>query len=190
MNKAELIDAIASSASLTKADSKKALDALYQWRKSKPHLGSDIWSEFDKQMKQRNFPWYVWNVHFDKNERKVIKVTYSLPSGKGYGADYRYFKYILETGSGWYKEIEKANIKLQLHNIDTETIEEIAPSGFNNDKINKTLEWNLTNIEPTGKDDIYVKYYNPKERRNWEKYQKKRQRAIRFRYLNPINWFR
>lgn len=169
---------------------KKALDALYQWRESKPHLGSDLWSEFDKQMKKRNFPWYVWNVHFDKNERKVIKVIYSLPSGKGYGADYRYFKYILETGSGWYKEIEKANIKLKLHNIDTETIEEITPSGFDNDKINKTIEWNLINIEPTGKDDIYVKYYNPKERRNWEKYQKKRQRAIRFRYLNPINWFR
>ena len=168
----------------------KALDILYQWRESKPYLSSDLWDEFKKQMKKRNFPWYVWNVHFDKNERKVIKVTYSLPSGEGYGTAYRYFKYILETGSGWYKEIENAHIKLQLHDIDPETIEEITPNAYNNDKINNTIEWNLVNIEPTPNDDIYVKYYNPEERLKFEKYQKKRERAIRVRKLNPVNWFR
>ena len=167
-----------------------AMTDLYKWRETKPNLGSDLWNEFDTQMKKGNFPWYVWNVHFDKNENKTIKIIYSLPSGQGYGADYRYFKYILETGSGWYGPIEKANIKLKLHDIELETLEEISPRGYQIDTANKTIEWHLSNIEPTKEDDIYVRYYNPVERKSWEKYQKKRKRAIRFRSLNPLNWFR
>jgi len=169
---------------------RSAMDNLYEWRETKPHLGSDLWREFDTQMKKGNFPWYVWNVHFDKNEKKTIKIVYSLPSGQGYGSDYRYFKYILETGSGWHGLIEKADIELKLHDIKIETIEEISPSGHQINTADKIIKWNLKDIEPTKEDDIYVQYYNPAERRNWENYQKKRKRAMRFRFLNPVNWFR
>jgi hypothetical protein len=167
-----------------------AMDDLYKWRQTKPHLGSDLWREFDTQMKKGNFPWYVWNVHFDKNEKKTMKIVYSLPSGQGYGADYRYFKYILETGSGWHGVIEKADIELKLHDIKMETIEEISPKGHQINTADKIIKWNLKDIEPTKEDDIYVRYYNPAERRIWENYQKKRKRAMRFRFLNPLNWFR
>lgn len=171
-------------------ETERAFHQLNQWRKSKPQFGSNLWGQFDDQMKKGNFPWYVWHVHFDRNERKTIKVVYSLPSGVGYSSDYRYFKYILATGSGWYKEIENAAIELQLHNINPETVEEITPVGYNIDKTNKSIEWNLTNIEPTSKDDIYVKYFNPMERRNWEKSKKKRKRAIILRHIIPLYWFR
>jgi hypothetical protein len=167
-----------------------AMDNLHKWRKTKPDFGSDLWREFNKQMGKGNFPWYLWNVHFDKNEKKTIKVVYSLPSGKGYGADYRYFKYILETGSGWHGLIEQADIELKLHDIKMETIEEISPQGHQIGINEKIIKWNFSDIEPTKDDDIYVRYYNPVERRNLENYQKKRKRAMRFRYLNPINWFR
>lgn len=167
-----------------------AMDNLYEWRETKPHLGSELWRQFDTQMKKGNFPWYVWNVHFDKNEKKTIKIFYSLPSGQGYGSDYRYFKYILETGSGWHGLIEKAHIELKLHDIKMETIEEISPKGHQINTSEKIIRWNLINIETTKEDDIYVRYYNPAERRNWENYQKKRKRAMRFRFLNPLNWFR
>lgn len=167
-----------------------AVDDLYKWRETKPYLGSDLWREFDTQMKKGNFPWYIWNVHFDNNENKTIKIVYSLPSGKGYGANYRYFKYIFETGSGWHGSIEKADIELKLHDIKMETIEEISPKGYQIDKVEMTIKWNFINLEPTKDDDIYVRYYNATERKNWERYNKKRKRAIRYRFINPINWFR
>jgi hypothetical protein len=135
-------------------------------------------------------PWYVWDVHFKENEKKTIKVIYSLPSGKGYGAEYRYFKYILETGSGWYGLIEKADIELKLHDINMETIEEISPKGFHIDTSAKIVKWNFIDLEPTKDDDIYLRYYNVEERRRRELYLKKRKRAYKFRNINPIYWIR
>ncbi|WP_148038950.1 hypothetical protein [Proteiniphilum sp. X52] len=167
-----------------------ALEDLFKWRETKPHFGSDLWQPFGKQMEKGNFPWYVWNVHFYKNERKQIKVEYSLPSGQGYGADYRYFKYILETGSGWYGLIEKADIELKLHDIKLETLEEISPFGYQMAENDKIIKWSFTNFEPSQQDDIYVKYYNKKERKDWQRYKRKRKRAIFLRKVNPVNWFR
>ena len=174
----------------TYQQAEKALQDLYEWRDSKPRLGSELWNQFNEQKEKGNFPWYIWNVKFDKKEKKQIKVVYSLPSGLGYGSDYRYFKYILETGSGWYKSIEQAEIKLQLHDIDIETIEELSPNNFNVDTTQKTITWTFRDLEPTSNDDIYVRYFNEKERRNWEKYKRKRERARKWRFLNPRNWFR
>jgi hypothetical protein len=164
-----------------------ALDDLSKWRDSKPQLDSELWNKFDSQIKIGNFPWYVWNVHFDKDEKKTIKVVYSLPSGEGYGANYRYFKYILETGSGWYGSIEKADIELKLHDIRVKTIEEISPKGYLIDTEEKTIKWNFVNLEPTKNEDIYVRYYNPKERRKWHRYQWRREMAFKLRSINPIN---
>ena len=50
----------------------------------------------------------------------------------------------------------------------------------------KCITDNMQKLEPTEKDDIYVKYYDPKERRNWVKYKKKRKRAYLFRFFNPF----
>ncbi|WP_294081999.1 hypothetical protein [Proteiniphilum sp. UBA5384] len=169
---------------------REALEELFKWRETQPHLGSALWQAFRKQMQKGNFPWYVWKVHFDKNERKQIKVVYSLPSGQGYGADYRYFKYILETGSGWYGLIEKATIELQLHDIKLENLEEISPIGYQINRTDKTIKWSFINIEPSKEDDIYVSYYNTKERKEWEKYKRKRKKAIFLRKINPVNWVR
>ena len=168
----------------------KALEDLYEWRDSKPYIGSELWTQFNEQKEKGNFPWYVWNVKFDEREKKQIKVVYSLPSGLGYGSNYRYFKYILETGSGWHKSIEQAEIKLQFHDIDIETIEEISPNNFSIDTIQKTIVWLFKDLEPTSNDDIYVRYFNKEERRDWEKYKRKRLRVRRWRFLNPRNWFR
>ncbi len=166
-----------------------AMNDLFKWRETKPNFDSELWDAFDREMKKGNFPWYVWNVHFDKHEKKSITVAYSLPSGQGYGANYRYFKYILETGSGWHGIIEQADIELKLHDIAMKTIERISPEGYQMDTVSKVISWNLLNIEPTKEDDIYVRYYNPAERKEWKKYQRKRKRALKFRFLNPRNWF-
>lgn len=153
-----------------------ALDELYEWRENKARFDSGLIDEFNIQMKKGDFPWYVWNVHFETNEQKTIKVEYSLPAGKGYGSDYRYFKYLLETGAGWYGLIEQAEIELKLHEIKQKTLEEILPRGYQMDPIGNIVKWNLTNLEPTNGDNIYLRYYNPSERREWENYQRKQKR--------------
>lgn len=166
-----------------------AIKELYEWRETKPRRGSELWRAFKEQKNKGNFPWYVWYVEFNKNERKQIKVVYSLPSGVAKGAHYRYFNYILETGSGWYNTIEKAEIELQLHDIDIETIEELSPKDYLRDNKNKTIKWIFINLEPTSQDDIYVRYFNVKERANAEKRKRQRQRARKNQFLNPRNWF-
>ena len=156
---------------------KIAFDSLFKWRNSKPYLGSELWKEFDTQMKKGNYPWYVWRVHFEEGEKKIIKVTYNLPSGLGYGANYRYFKYLLNTGAGWYDNIEKADIILNLHDINMKNIEEIKPNNYLLDIQKKTITWGFRNLEPTEDDDIYVRYFDTVERQKYEKYKEKRRKA-------------
>jgi hypothetical protein len=133
-------------------------------------LSSELMKKFDSEIQKGNYPWYVWNVHFERNETKTVKVVYSLPSGLGYGKSNRYFKYLLHTGSGWYQDIERADVILKLHGIKTQNIEEITPKGYIIDDSNKTITWNFKNIEPTEKDDIFVRYFNSKERNAWKRH--------------------
>lgn len=143
----------------------KALDDLREWRKTEPDMNSEIINQYRDLFNEGIYPWYVWKVHFEKGEKKNISVIYSLPSGMGYGANYRYFNYVLNTGAGWYKDIEKADIFLKLHDIDPKYIEEIKPEGYIQNTDEHTIIWNLKNIEPTSEDDIYFRYYDKKERR-------------------------
>lgn len=142
---------------------------LYDWRSTQPTMSGDLMSVFDKKIREGKYPWYVWNVKFKENEHKTIKVSYKLPSGLAYGGKFRYFKYILNTGSGWYKDIGKAEIILKFNNIDLDNVEKITPKNHSIDKKNKIVKWNFTNLEPTELDDIYLQYYNSKERKEFTK---------------------
>jgi len=137
---------------------------LYQWRSKQPTMSGDLMTVFNEKIGDGKYPWYVWNVKFKENEHKTIKVSYKLPSGLAYGGKFRYFKYILNTGSGWYKDIGKAEIILKLNNIDLDKVEKITPENYSIDKKNKIVKWNFTNLEPTELDDIYLQYYKSKER--------------------------
>lgn len=53
-------------------------------------ISSDIMVEYSEKLTNENNPWYVWDVSFEKGEKKTIKVTYELPSGLAYRAQYRY----------------------------------------------------------------------------------------------------
>lgn len=143
--------------------------SLYDWRSKQPTMSGDLMSVFDKKIREGKYPWYVWNVRFKENEHKTIKVSYRLPSGMSYAANYRYFKYLLNTGAGWYKDIGKAEIILKLNNIDLNKVEKIAPPNYTIDKKNKTIKWNFINLEPTKNDDIYLQYYLSNERKKYTK---------------------
>lgn len=156
-----------------------ALDELYQWRENEARFDSDLIDDFNRQMKKEDFPWYVWNVHFEKSQKKTIKIEYSLPAGKAYGSEYRYFKYLLETGAGWYGTTEQTEIELKLYDIKQNTLEEILPAGYQMDPIGNIIKWNFTNLEPTKDHNIYLQYYKPSERKEWENYQRKLQRKAK-----------
>jgi len=143
----------------------KALKTINDWRAKQPDNMVLLEDSILNHLNRGNYPWYIWNVHFSKNESRTIRVSYKVPSGLYYKAKYRYFNYLISTGTGWKGKIEKADITIRLHNIKVRTIEKISPSNHILDKESKSISWVFMNIEPTKQDDIYVQYYNPKERR-------------------------
>jgi hypothetical protein len=102
-------------------------------------------------------------------------VLYVFPT---FSRMYRYFNYILHTGSGWYGDIKKADVILRLHEIDFDLIEKISPKGNIVNKSDKTISWQFVDIEPSKDDDIYIQYYVPKERRKYNRYQKAKSRKF------------
>lgn len=135
-------------------------------------ISGEILAEYAEKLTDGNNPWYIWDVTFDKGEKKTIKVTYELPSGVAYRAQYRYFKYILHTGAGWYKDIEKAEITLHLNDFQLKHTEEITPLGYTIDKSAKTIQWVFENLEPTKEDNIYFQYAIPREKRKYNRWKR------------------
>jgi hypothetical protein len=156
----------------------RAQTKVSNWREKQPYLDSKLIFEFDSLVTGGNYAWYIWKVKFDKDESKTIKVNYMVPSGIGYGGECRFMKYLLSTGSGWKSKINKAQINIKLNNVETNTLETISPSNYKLDKKAKTISWIFLDIEPSTDNDIYVKYYNPIERRKWENLNKKRIRQL------------
>jgi len=147
----------------------KPIDSINEVYWNKKGLSGDLIVEFYDLTGEGKYPWYVWKVDFKENEKKTIKVKYKLPSGLAYRNKNRYFKYILKTGAGWYKDIGKADIFIHLKDIELQDIERIEPNGYVKDKQNKIIKWNFENIEPTEKDNIYFQYTVPKESRKYKR---------------------
>jgi len=101
--------------------------------------------------------WYLWDGEFQKGESKTIEVQYSLPFGMLYSTNERFFTYLLSTGANWNGTIGKAEIIVNLKDIELDSLISQQPNKclINNDQ----LTWTFTDFEPTTKDDIKV-YYN------------------------------
>jgi hypothetical protein len=156
----------------------KAYSKIFQWRQTQPYLDSELFNEFDSLMNNENYAWYIWKVRFQKGESKTIKVNYMVPSGIGYGGEYRFTKYLLSTGSGWKGKIRRAEINVKLQNVKSKTLETISPLSYKFDKKAKTISWTFSDIEPTTDDDICVKYFNRRERKRWENFTRKRTKQL------------
>lgn len=119
--------------------------------------------------KSEDQPWFIWNSSFDKDELKTIVVRYSLPYGAMKNGS-RYFTYLLNTGSGWKGNIGKADIVVNLKDIQPDLILKAVPENY---KITgNQLSWSFSNFEPTTTDDIKIYYepskgyYKPKSKEN------------------------
>ena len=157
----------------------KTRDSLYDIYSSNFSISGDLISKFEELTKEKKYPWYVWNMTFEKNEKRTIKVRYRLPSGIAYGNEYRYFKYILHSGAGWYKDIEKVEITLHLNDFSLDDKEVITPKGFTIENSAKSIKWKFENLEPTDKDDIYFQYAILGEKRKYEKWKRKMNRRYK-----------
>ena len=112
----------------------------------------------------RNIPFYVWKVNFKAKENVTIKVKYSVPSGmvrRNYYYTNRYFYYILSTGAGWYKSIEKATVRAHIMDFEMNAICQVKPSKYCIDQTLKDYIWDFTNLEPTQNDNVYLEYVVP-----------------------------
>ncbi len=164
---------------LKKKKMQEAIDSIHNFYWERTSLSSDLISEFQDLTENGKFPWYVWDVSFKENETRTIKVNYVLPSGLAGKNAFRYFKYILKTGSGWYKDIGKADIILKLNDIDFESIDELKPNNYLLDKESNRILWRFENLEPTEKDDIYLQYTIPIEKRKYHRWKKKMDRKYK-----------
>ena len=112
--------------------------------------------------------WYLWNSEFQKGESKTIEVEYSLPSGMSYKSNERYFTYLLSTGANWKRTIGKAEIIINLKDIEMDSI--IAQKPNNCVISNKQLTWTFSDFEPSTKDNIHVRYNSSKILHTGEKF--------------------
>ena len=157
----------------------KARDSLYKIYSSSFSLSGDLIARFEDLTKNKKYPWYIWDMTFDKDEKRTIKVKYRLPSGLAHKNKHRYYKYILHSGAGRFQDIGKAEIILHLNDISLNDIENISPKGHSIDKSKKTINWTFKNLEPTEKDDIYFQYATPRGKRSYKKVTQKRKRQMR-----------
>ena len=105
--------------------------------------------------------WYLWDSEFQKGESKTIEVQYSLPFGMNYQSDKRFFTYLLSTGANWKGTIGKAEIIINLKDIEMDSI--ISQGPDNCVISNKQLTWTFSDFEPSSNDNIYVNYNSSKK---------------------------
>jgi hypothetical protein len=118
--------------------------------------------EFRKKVDtyQNIHEWYLWDGEFEKEEAKTIEVQYTLPYGALYKSNQRFFTYLLSTGAGWEGTIGKAEIIVNLKDIEMDSIVSKHPA--NCQVTNSQLIWNFEDFEPTNEHDIKVYYKSNK----------------------------
>ena len=118
--------------------------------------------EYQKKVKsyQIKEEWYLWESEFQQGESKTIEVQYSLPSGLLYKTNERFFTYLLSTGANWKGTIGKAEIIVNLKDIEMDSI--ISQQPNNCDISNNQLTWTFFDFEPTTNDDIKINYNSSK----------------------------
>lgn len=118
--------------------------------------------EYRKQVEsyQIKEEWYLWESKFQQGESKTIEVQYSLPFGMLYKTNVRFFTYLLSTGAPWKGTIGKAEIIVNLKDIEMDSIVYKKPD--NCIISNGQLIWTFLDFEPTTNDDIEIKYNSNK----------------------------
>lgn len=104
--------------------------------------------------------WHVSTVEFVPGINE-IRNTYSI-SPSFYKQGLGWFDYVLETGASWKGEIEQVDIYVNFHDeMTVYGVYGIRPEAFEFNTEENQIEWHLNNLEPTGEDNIYIRYRDP-----------------------------
>jgi len=120
-------------------------------------------------------PWSAFSVTFSPGKDVKIKVTYTA---NGFG-EYTYmaFKYILETGAGWYDTIGSADLIVRLpYEANNQNAIFDDSTGFSmttpgSQIVGNEIRWHYDNLEPTRGDNLEVTLITPEA---WGKVLKER----------------
>jgi hypothetical protein len=120
-------------------------------------------------------PWAAFPVTFIPGKDVQIKVTYTA---NGFG-EYSFvaFKYILETGAGWYDTIGSADLIVRLpYEANNQNVIFDDSTGFSmttpgSQIVGNEIRWHYDNLEPTRGDNLEVTLITPEA---WEKVLKER----------------
>jgi len=104
--------------------------------------------------------WYLWESEFQQGESKTIEIQYSLPFGMLYKTNERFFTYLVSTGANWKGTIGKAEIIVNLKDIEIDSL--ISQQPINCVITNDQLKWTFLDFEPTTNDDIRINYNSNK----------------------------
>jgi hypothetical protein len=101
--------------------------------------------------------------YFKVLEELKIRVFYHAPCGSKYKDLARYFYYILSTGAGWYKSIERATVRVRIMDFQTRFVSQVKPSNYVLNRSQNEYVWRFINLEPKIKDNVYLEYILPEE---------------------------
>lgn len=115
---------------------------------------------------QKMGDWYVWNNTFPKNTTTKVEVYFLMDTNqarvrKGYEVDYSNgFVYLLETGAVWKQPIVEGEIRIQTSDdLKLENLKGVFPSDFFEENgTHQTLKGHFTNLSPTEKNNIIIRY--------------------------------
>ena len=100
--------------------------------------------------------WYIYDVDFAPYEERKIQNKYWIINSAW---NSNHFNYILETGASWKDKIEKIDIEIKFEDEKLiYDVNHIEPSNYVFNKTNNSIEWRLSDIEPTKNDNISVDY--------------------------------
>ena len=103
--------------------------------------------------------WKVFDVPFGANERKTIRVTYSVEPAQLTDAErgaLLFYSYTLRTGATWKGKIGQATIRVRLEGVSPDRIVRTSPVGSQPAEGGRVLTWTMKDFKPT--DDIEIAY--------------------------------
>jgi hypothetical protein len=163
----------------------KKVDSIYD-KLPEEERRRELLNKLDYLTDYSKTPWYLWEMDFDSLQTTKVRVRYSIPAGMGYGKKYQYFKYILQTGAGWYKEIQNVIVNVNILDFPLNKITKIEPAAYSVNGKKKLIKWELNNIEPSKNDNIYVEYSFTRDRFSF--WYHKKFRFYFLRWFNPKYW--
>lgn len=124
-------------------------------------------SEGSSYREQSEIPWAVFEVTFPPSQDVIIEVDYTI-SGYGY-YPYEAFRYVLETGAGWYGTIGVADVIVRFpyevteKNIDVKNADYAGYGSPTSGGVlrGKEVSWHFEDLEPTWQENVQVLLVTP-----------------------------